>query len=513
MGINELLEKFYYTLQTKKKIVLSEASDLYECTKKCTMEDRKKYADGIASKIGYNIIVDIFLWSFVLYIYPDKQYMISLEQLILDDKELNWRQINYLYNRISCMIFMNPSLKSTDTISLNWKISEKVNKMCKEELSVSLDKIPMEERNQNLVIVLTDQYLTIQHGPTKTALDRCYVLKKIFRKNVFLINSGETLTQVGQVPFFKTMVGNYNEDLLDTDTVSWKGESFSFYQCDYIMPEVEELTNLINAVKKLKPCMVVSVGGTDVLSGLINEMIPVVTVGLTQSGLVTTLTDYQVVEQRMTKEVIPILEKMGKDISHIIEGRFTFSLKPQTEHLIRADVGLEEDNFVISVVGGRLTDEITDEFLEMLEHITEKYSNVKIAIIGVCEDIDKKIKKHPKVGENIEYLGFCKDILSRLELCDLYVNPIRTGGGTSAVEAMFMGKPPITVNYGDVAGIVGQDFICDSYNEMEKIIEKYITDKEFYDMKSKNAKELSKELLDSENEFVRIINEYLKRAN
>ena len=76
-----------------------------------------------------------------------------------------------------------------------------------------------------------------------------------------------------------------------------------------------------------------------------------------------------------------------------------------------------------------------------------------------------------------------------------------------------MGKPPITVNYGDVAGIVGQDFICDSYNEMEKIIEKYITDKEFYDMKSKNAKELSKELLDSENEFVRIINEYLKRAN
>ena len=132
MGINELLEKFYYTLQTEKKIVLSEASDLYECTKKCTMEDRKKYADGIASKIGNNIIVDIFLWSFVLYIYPDKQYMISLEQLIIDDKELNWRQINYLYNQISCMIFMNPSLKSTDTISLNWKISEKVNKMCKE---------------------------------------------------------------------------------------------------------------------------------------------------------------------------------------------------------------------------------------------------------------------------------------------------------------------------------------------------------------------------------------------
>lgn len=39
--------------------------------------------------------------------------------------------------------------------------------------------------NPNFAIVITNQFLSAEHGPTKTALDRCIVLKKIHEKRSF----------------------------------------------------------------------------------------------------------------------------------------------------------------------------------------------------------------------------------------------------------------------------------------------------------------------------------------
>jgi hypothetical protein len=39
-----------------------------------------------------------------------------------------------------------------------------------------LKEIPQQERDKDVVIVIIDQYLGEQHGPTKTALDRCKTL-------------------------------------------------------------------------------------------------------------------------------------------------------------------------------------------------------------------------------------------------------------------------------------------------------------------------------------------------
>lgn len=67
------------------------------------------------------------------------------------------------------------------------------------------------------------------------------------------------------------------------------------------------------------------------------------------------------------------------------------------------------------------------------------------------------------------------------------------GGGTSAVMAFEQSVPVVTLPEGDVATFVGEEFSCASLGEMENVIERYITDRRFYETKKKRCKEISDE--------------------
>ena len=137
--------------------------------------------------------------------------------------------------------------------------------------------------------------------------------------------------------------------------------------------------------------------------------------------------------------------------------------------------------------------------------------DMHIAFIGNFSKYNECINKFSCLKEHSTNVGFCADILSRLELCDLYVNPIRAGGGTSGVEALYKGVPVVTVAYGDVYINVGNDFCVKDYNQMQDKIRQYYEDKEYYTYMSKKAEERVAVLLDTETEFVRILNEFCER--
>ena len=79
------------------------------------------------------------------------------------------------------------------------------------------------------------------------------------------------------------------------------------------------------------------------------------------------------------------------------------------------------------------------------------------------------------------------------------------------MEAMFLGVPVVTVNYGDVAVNAGEAFCVKDYAEMQKKIRQYYKDKAFYEKMSETAGKRAEVLLDTEKEFVRIMQEMDKR--
>ncbi|MDE6024651.1 MAG: hypothetical protein K2G45_04280 [Lachnospiraceae bacterium] len=487
-------------------ICSEDAVSLFELVKNEPIEKRCELADRIYSEIGKELKFDIFCYSYLIQVKPEKKYVEELCSLILYTDKLKWKEINFLFGQVFSILFLNSELYDLKLVELNWKILYKAYEICSKEMNLELEFIPESERNQDLAIVITEQFLTEQHGPTKTALDRCYVLQKIMNKRVLLINTAEALSPEGEIPFFDIKYGNYKLELLDNNTASWKGETFQFYQCEGIMPDIDEMCNLIKAVQRLKPSIIVGVGVSGILSGFINQMIPMVDIGLTQSGCEITLVDYQVVDYNMLDAIEPLVKAMDKDMSHIIPGKFTFSLREQTEFCARADFGISDDTFVMAVVGGRLDYEMDEQFMSFLNDTLR--DDMLVVVIGICDTFESKLSRYPKLQGRMLNFGVCTDVLSRLELCDLYVNPIRKGGGTSAVEAMFKGKPVVTVNYGDVAGIVGERFSCGNYMEMNLMINRYYEDKMFYKMQAKYARDTAAVYMDSETEFVRIIREY-----
>lgn len=153
-----------------------------------------------------------------------------------------------------------------------------------------------------------------------------------------------------------------------------------------------------------------------------------------------------------------------------------------------------------------MTTELDDYFIEMIEKVLEK--NVYIMIIGKMDNCDEKCQKYKVFKEKTIYLGTQEDVLAVLDHVDLYINPDRTGGGTSVIEAMYKSIPVVTLNHGDVTLGAGETFCVSSYDDMVEKIKKYINDKEYYDFMSQKAKERADYMLDSDSAFVDIIRKF-----
>ena len=222
-----------------------------------------------------------------------------------------------------------------------------------------------------------------------------------------------------------------------------------------------------------------------------------------------TTTRYQTLSRKVTEQDRKMLQQLGYTEQHVIESVFTSSLKPQTEHVTRKEVGIPENKFAMIVVGFRLDDEVSDEFLRMLEEILTE--DMCMVYVGTFRLFEKRMEKYPKLKRVSLYLGECQDVLSRMELCDLYLNPRRKGGGTSSVEALFKGVPVVSQNYGDVSVNVGEEFCVKDYEEMQGKILRYYKDNKYYQEMSHKAIKRAERLLDTDKEFINIINEVYKR--
>ena len=80
------------------------------------------------------------------------------------------------------------------------------------------------------------------------------------------------------------------------------------------------------------------------------------------------------------------------------------------------------------------------------------------------------------------------------------------------MEAVSLGIPVVTTPYGDVAANVGKEFWVESYEEMPELILRYKDDLGFYQKMSDKARKRSEILLDTETEFVRILDEFRKHC-
>ena len=139
---------------------------------------------------------------------------------------------------------------------------------------------------------------------------------------------------------------------------------------------------------------------------------PEITVSTVFSKLPFSCGEYQIVDKELTEEDVAILRELEVKKENVKRTLFTFSFKEQEHHFTKGQLGFREEQFVLLIVGWRLDEEISNEFLQMLDSVCHKDARIVAAFMGKYQNYEESIKKYPLLAANSRCLGAQEDALA-----------------------------------------------------------------------------------------------------
>ncbi len=433
-----------------------------------------------------------------------------LEATIKDDS-LTKIEKYYLYGYVKGLRFLKKCEFEESTEELLDLLYNTVLDAYSKDISIQHEFIRKDLRDENFVLVLISQFLSMNHGPTKTVLDRCYILSKYMNKSVFLINTAEMCSAEPAKLLYKQTTGNYLEDLSEIGSVEYKDCVIPFRQAIREMPNSNVIKEILRFVQMKKPYCIVTIGGGSIVSDLCSKIVPTITISTVPSDKAQTYGQFQAIGKRIDESDLKWASKHGLTKNHFIESIFTSAFKEQTHKYCRRDFNLPENGFIGVLIGGRLDTEIDEGCIELLRKLMRK--GLFVAFVGRFNRYSSLVEKDDLFRQYSIDLGTQEDVLALLECFDFYINPKRVGGGTSVAEALYKKVPVVTMNYGDGGLGAGCDFCVDSYEAMyDRIIELY-EDRDYYHHMQLLAEKRAEILMDSKGQFVKILETAFERAD
>lgn len=426
----------------------------------------------------------ITLYSILMKLSENVSYTNAYISTVMLYDKVNEENLYFVWNQFKRISLKGMAVFDEKTRKLLDKMYDRCYSSFIKNLEEDFTKIPLKERDKNLVIIFTTQFLDTTHAPTRTVIERAKSLSKLGKK-IVIVNTSELYSFRGYIPMYKIGRGTVLKEYNDVETIMIESINVKFLQLDEEYSIQHRVQILISLIKELKPYYILSIGTGSILTDLCGNIIPCASMALAFSTLPKTKNRMKI----LGRKLYPEEEKKFAD-ADIIESRFTFELKNQKKKFSRREMNLPKDKFILVIVGIRLQYEVSYAFMKMLERVCK--NNCYVVFAGVMDNYNNLTEEYPVVGKNSSFIGYCDDILALMEICDLYVNPDRLGGGFSIIEAFAKGRPGVYLKKSDVYTAGGEDFAVNDFNEMEQQIIKYKDDKDYYNKMSKLAKDRAK---------------------
>lgn len=472
-SVNQIVvEKAVYMAQLRK------IGDLF---KNLDVIEQKKLWNLISSNFGSDPQMHIFLLSIIL---EATEEDIVLEQIakVLYDKRLSLDQSIFTFLQISRFNFTH--LKAGNRYELRRTVHKSVLERFKEELCLQYQYRKLEARNSNRVVVITGAILGAKHAPTKLVLQYCYKLQKYLHKEVLLVVCPIETTFESLSTWFQPFCANYNKDFENKLIyLNYNDEKIKTYQLSVKTESIHHFKNLISVIYDYNPLYIMSMGSYFNWEDVMNEF---TTVAVKEMSIHYPVSESTILfcNKGVKQEIVQNeLEYLTANDQVPLEYKISVDLDRPITLLQRSQYNIKENAFVLVVVGNRLDTEITKEFEDFLDKALELDNRINVAYIG---DYSKYTQK-----ERTFQLGYQTDLAGAYHIADLFVNPPRSGGGLSALLALYNGVPVITLPECDVASNVGGNFICETYDDMLHTIEKYVNNSEYYKEQREKGLELT----------------------
>ena len=162
-----------------------------------------------------------------------------------------------------------------------------------------------------------------------------------------------------------------------------------------------------------------------------------------------------------------------------------------TKKYYRSDFGINDNDFVIITVGGRLNVEISFELVNAMCNLLIKEPSVRWITVGSpIKEFNIPLFHKFKSDNRIIILGYEKNLISLYKICNAYLQPNRPGGGASIREAMREGLPIIITDYPSdaIAYLCKDDITHGDYIDLMQYISYLIHNKTGYQRASERAK-------------------------
>lgn len=365
----------------------------------------------------------------------------------------------------------------------------------------------LSERNKNIIVITTSQFLGISHAPTIRVLDYAYTIQKELDKKVIIINDGgmnfiKNQSVRGKATF------NFVQEYNSLQYVEYKDEKIEFFQNPLAMPNVDAIKSILDFVYEVNPLIVYNIGASSIISDCCSLF--TTTVSLPCSfEIPISKSDYLLLGRKIEARDKNAVEEIRGN-SEIIETVINYQYRTSNLTYNRKQFLCTDKDFLICVVGNRIEAELNQEFVTLINRITKELSNIKIALVGRMDNQHRVLEKfsHPN---KIVLTGSLEDAGEFMRVCDMYLNPKRAGGGRSSFESLCVGTPVETLAYGDVGYTCGDEFTHTTYEDIFIDICRCYENREYLSQKVELAKKRAEELSDIKGTLHHVIKEVIRR--
>lgn len=462
-------------------VCLDDAFSIADSYNNMNLDDRKKAIELTRdifrnANFEYIMILNILLdKAGCLEVAYELGRIIEHEDIPIDKKIVMYEQLKRYW--------FTHSNENLDVYTIQKKLFKHIISEIKDKIRYSVNQNNQKNHN-NTVLVTISPMIGDSHGPTRVMINFVYYLQKLGYNVVCLSTCIRNLQMyylnelfclnVQNARFIET--GKFNINALDVEI---NGYNICYDHPDFI----EQINCTLELIESVNPQFILDIGGANFITELISDKYRIL-VDPTSSDLPITTASGIFVPDSFEKEKINIFNSLKEENQCLYRLDFFYKCREKCELIDRNEVGLSNDDFVVLVVGNRLDVEFDNKMIDVLEQIMAIDNKIKALFIGECEILKNKINKKNESNRYI-FIGYTDRFRETIGLGDVFLNPPRVGGGTSAYYAMEKRVPVISLAGCDVISMSSDEFICESVGKMPEIVSKYFYDKDFMEEQKK----------------------------
>lgn len=312
------------------------------------------------------------------------------------------------------------------------------------------------DRQRDLIVLLTGQFVRGMHQPSLDIVDFARTLILRLGRRVVLVNTADGPVST-HFPCLGGFISTADDELVSVRRLTADGLPIPFRHLPPGFTSPDMAAAMVDEILDLKPDMVLSFGTMSVVADLCRGLVDVVAIPY-GSYLPLAEPDYLALPRPVGPGDDAALAAAGLTRGRVLSINYTYAPPPAGAPRSRVALGVPEDAILTAIVGLRLGSEVTPAFAAALDDLVRREPRLFFLFVGPMDDYGPRVAPNPHLAARSRAHGYETDVMAVLGVCDLYLNPPRGGGGSSAAYALSAGVPAYSLAAGDVAIVVGPAF-------------------------------------------------------